>query len=331
MNDNFWNDTYPSGGNYWSDYSSKCADNFSGVITPQTTGSSDGICDVQYNIDGDSIDYYPLFVDETPPTITNLQPSDNSTTNDNTTTISADYSDQTGVNVSRVLLMVDSVDVTSSATVTTSSVMYTSAFSDGNHTVYIEVRDNSTNKYLAKATWNFTVDTPPTANAGADRNIDVGNTVNFDGSGSTDNIDSLNQLNFTWNITKDGVLIITLHGVTPSYVFNDEGQFEVNLTVQDRTDNVGYDTIIVTVTTTAQKDLLGEYWWILVVVIVAFIIAIALLFFLRKKKKSETGLPPAQSLHHYLHRHQVNNILVVVKIRRAEGEHQLFPSAEADS
>jgi parallel beta-helix repeat protein len=59
-NDNDWNDNYPSGGNYWSDYSPTCADYHDGVATPQTTGSPDGICDNERPIDTDSIDYYPL-------------------------------------------------------------------------------------------------------------------------------------------------------------------------------------------------------------------------------------------------------------------------------
>lgn len=57
---NFWNDTYPSGGNYWSDYSPICLDLFSGAATPQKTGTPDGICDTPYNIDTDTTDYYPL-------------------------------------------------------------------------------------------------------------------------------------------------------------------------------------------------------------------------------------------------------------------------------
>jgi len=59
-NVNFWNDTYPSGGNYWSDYSPTCQDLYSGAITPQTTGSPDEICDIQYDVDEDTADYYPL-------------------------------------------------------------------------------------------------------------------------------------------------------------------------------------------------------------------------------------------------------------------------------
>lgn len=57
---NLWNLTYPGGGNYWSDFSPTCPDLYSGAITPQTIGSPDGICDFQYDIDINSIDYYPL-------------------------------------------------------------------------------------------------------------------------------------------------------------------------------------------------------------------------------------------------------------------------------
>ncbi len=59
-NGNQWDNGYPSGGNYWSDFSPGCPDLYSGSTTPQTTGSPDGICDNQYDIDADSTDYYPL-------------------------------------------------------------------------------------------------------------------------------------------------------------------------------------------------------------------------------------------------------------------------------
>jgi parallel beta-helix repeat protein len=58
--DNEWNAIYPTGGNYWSDYSPTCADSYEGALTPQTSGSPDGICDNKREIDTDSIDYYPL-------------------------------------------------------------------------------------------------------------------------------------------------------------------------------------------------------------------------------------------------------------------------------
>lgn len=57
---NSWNTLYPQGGNYWSDYSPTCQDLFDGSVTPQNSGSPDGICDDQYDIDMNSADYYPL-------------------------------------------------------------------------------------------------------------------------------------------------------------------------------------------------------------------------------------------------------------------------------
>jgi hypothetical protein len=52
----FWNDSYPSGGNYWSAYAA--ADAHSGFFQNET--GSDGIADSPYIIDGNNRDNYPL-------------------------------------------------------------------------------------------------------------------------------------------------------------------------------------------------------------------------------------------------------------------------------
>ncbi|MCK5562045.1 MAG: right-handed parallel beta-helix repeat-containing protein [Thermoplasmata archaeon] len=57
---NRWNESYPLGGNYWSDHSLTCPDLYSGVKTPQTSGSPDGICDDEYIIESLATDFYPL-------------------------------------------------------------------------------------------------------------------------------------------------------------------------------------------------------------------------------------------------------------------------------
>jgi len=62
---NVWNDGYPSGGNYWSDYNG--TDLFSGPYQNET--GSDGIGDIQYVIDADNLDRYPL-MEPYPPTRT---------------------------------------------------------------------------------------------------------------------------------------------------------------------------------------------------------------------------------------------------------------------
>jgi parallel beta-helix repeat protein len=55
-NGNQWDDGYPSGGNYWSDYNG--TDNLGG--SNQDIPGSDGIGDTNYSIDSDSMDKYPL-------------------------------------------------------------------------------------------------------------------------------------------------------------------------------------------------------------------------------------------------------------------------------
>jgi len=53
---NFWDDGYPSGGNYWSDYTG--VDVYKGPY--QNVTGSDGIGDTPYVIDADNVDHYPL-------------------------------------------------------------------------------------------------------------------------------------------------------------------------------------------------------------------------------------------------------------------------------
>jgi parallel beta-helix repeat protein len=56
-NGNQWDNGYPNGGNYWSDYGG--VDNFKG--SNQNIQGSDGIGDTPYVIDADSRDNYPIF------------------------------------------------------------------------------------------------------------------------------------------------------------------------------------------------------------------------------------------------------------------------------
>ena len=70
---NTWDDGYPCGGNYWSEYTD--VDNNSGPYQ-NITGIHDGIWDHPYSIDANNTDHYPLkFPYKTqPPTITILSP-----------------------------------------------------------------------------------------------------------------------------------------------------------------------------------------------------------------------------------------------------------------
>ena len=60
---NSWDDGYPSGGNYWSDYVGVDVKKGSGQDLP----GSDGIGDTPYVIDADNMDHYPLMNPYAPP------------------------------------------------------------------------------------------------------------------------------------------------------------------------------------------------------------------------------------------------------------------------
>jgi parallel beta-helix repeat protein len=59
---NSWNDGYPSGGNYWSDYTG--IDNYSGPYQNKT--GSDEIGDTPYIVNSNNVDHYPLISPYTP-------------------------------------------------------------------------------------------------------------------------------------------------------------------------------------------------------------------------------------------------------------------------
>jgi len=59
---NTWDDGYPSGGNYWSDYTG--LDFYSGINQDET--GEDGIGDIPYIIDAENVDNYPLMKLYTP-------------------------------------------------------------------------------------------------------------------------------------------------------------------------------------------------------------------------------------------------------------------------
>jgi parallel beta-helix repeat protein len=247
---NTWNNSYPSGGNYWSDWSSSCDDTYDGATTPQTgSGGPDGICDDEYKINNGLhiSDYYPQknLIDTTPPTISGLEPQDGSIISDDTPLIAADFGDSTDINISAVILKVNDEDVTSLSAITAGGISYqvSDRLAIGSHDVYLEVRDVNDN--LATAAWSFSlISLPPTANAGVNIQLYQGENATFNGSGSHD--DSGTIANYTWNFTYNEALI-TIYGVNPSFKFEKVGDYEVYLTVWDSQANSARDTMWVNV------------------------------------------------------------------------------------
>jgi hypothetical protein len=113
----------------------------------------------------------------------------------------------------------------------------------GDYLVTLSVTDGALNADADTMWVNVTFDTEaPVADAGPDQTQDEGTTVNFDGSGSTDNI---GIVDYTWDFT-DGTAQV-LNGVTPSYLFANPGVFVVTLTVTDFDGNTDSDTVTITV------------------------------------------------------------------------------------
>jgi hypothetical protein len=113
----------------------------------------------------------------------------------------------------------------------------------GKHNVTLEVTDLSGN--LARCRFNVSVFDPtkPEADAGEDLDIDQHGIASFDGSGSRDDV---GIANWTWTVHL-AAGNITLYGPTPSYLFDEAGEFRVGLTVTDTSGNSAMDEITVLV------------------------------------------------------------------------------------
>lgn len=95
--------------------------------------------------------------DNIPPTIETLQPEDGATISENKPTIGADYIDPSCIDTTSVKITVDNMDVTVSASVTSTGITYIppTAIAEGEHTVEVRVKDGAGNE--ATATWSFII------------------------------------------------------------------------------------------------------------------------------------------------------------------------------
>ncbi len=240
------------------------------------------------------------FSDTTPPTITNLHPLNSSVMNDNLPTISAEYSDSSGINMSSVLLKITGTNVTSSATVTSSGVTYTpaSALADGSHTVYLEVEDTAGN--LATASWSFNIDSKPPLIIDVYSQPSSGSTKS-DGSptiivaySDPSGIDTSSVVLRVDGLNVTSSATVTAYAVTytPPAALND-GLHVVYLEVKDVNGNLAETSWLFTVDTTAPPSA-GEPvpakipWWLISLVI---LIVLLLLYYLVEagKMKPEDG------------------------------------------
>jgi PKD repeat protein len=118
----------------------------------------------------------------------------------------------------------------------------------------------------------------PAADAGQDASIDEGETVEFDGSGSTDDA-PVDLLTYVWTFEYDDE-VVTLTGAQAEFTFDIAGIYDVTLNV---TDSEGlWDTDTVTVTVEKHgSTLLADYWWAFAGIAVVAAALAALLILMR--------------------------------------------------
>jgi PKD repeat protein len=85
--------------------------------------------------------------------------------------------------------------------------------------------------------------TSPIAEAGPDQTVDEGETVTFDGSGSSDNV---GIINWAWTF-EYGSDEITLNGISPSFTFDIPGIYTIRLNTSDAAGQWHEDSMTVTV------------------------------------------------------------------------------------
>jgi len=142
LSNNTWNDGYPSGGNYWSDYIG--TDAYSGPYQNET--GPDGISDKPYAIDKNNQDNYPVislwrWEDTTPPSGSISISNGDVYANSTSVILSLSASDATS-GVSQMRFSNDNITWTSWESYSTSKTWVLTT-GDGTKPIYAQYKDNA--------------------------------------------------------------------------------------------------------------------------------------------------------------------------------------------
>jgi len=144
----------------------------------------------------------------------------------------------------------------------------------GDTPYYIDA--NNRDRYPLMITYGEDV-TKPVANAGPDQTVNVGATVSFDASNSTDNV---GIVSYDWNFGDE----TNGTGKTTTHSYSNSGTYTVTLTVKDAASNNATDTMTVIVRspeTSPQPDFII---WIAIGAVVAIGIAVTAILVSKKRK-----------------------------------------------
>jgi parallel beta-helix repeat protein len=239
---NFWNSSYPSGGNYWWDYNG--VDQMSGPN--QDVPGPDGIGDTPYVLRANSQDYYPLMgpfgTDVTPPVVSITSPTDGTILTSTPVTVTGTASDVGGSDLERVEVNVND-GAWSDAMGTSSWTISVNLIPDAN-TLKARAWDNAGHKSAIDAvsvTYDPPGNDPPVASFTVSPTTgDFGTSFEVDASSSSDMEDPSSLLEVRWDWDYDGVWDtdwdtskIAQHQYTRPAVFTSPTVYTILMEVRD--------------------------------------------------------------------------------------------------
>jgi parallel beta-helix repeat protein len=234
---NFWDNGYPSGGNYWSNYAG--IDIYNGPL--QNLPGGDGLGDTPYLIGGDGggIDNYTLIQ----PWFPDIEPPLANAGLDQTVDEDADMQFNGTASTDNNGICNYTWTFTDGGPVAIYGPMPFYIFSQpGNYTVTLTVLDRAGNADTDTMIVNVRDITPPQSDPMLPPSADEGQNVLFDGSVSSDNV---GIVNYTWTFDDGGQ--VTLYGMFVNYTFSTPGIHMISLTVWDAAGHWGGGSVPITI------------------------------------------------------------------------------------